>query len=436
VLGMLRVMEADRPVPLAAIASGLGFGIAATIRPLDTLAYALPAGLWFLVRALRDPRRWADALLAALGIAIPASLFLWYNAQTTGHPLLLGYTVLWGAGHGVGFHQPPWGDAHTPLRGVELMNMYYVALQGTLFETIIPSLVPVIGGLVLARRLRAADRYLLASAMLLTGLYWAYWGEGYFLGPRFLFSLVPVFVLWAARFPAFLHDRAGDGMVFRATMGALATAAVVSIAYGVPERWRQYTRGFAGERWDIAGEARRAGVKDAIVFVREEWDMQLLARMWALDIPHRDAELFHSQVDACVLERELTRVEAAGLRGDAAATALRPFTADAAKVQIKTVSSGGNLRLVPGTAYTPRCIERFETMRAGVMSIGAALLIQGQDGNLYARELRERGASLLREHPGRAVYLLAPTGPRFGDVPRFTPLRRDSLERVWAETAR
>ena len=293
-----------------------------------------------------------------------------------------------------------------------------------------------IGGLALARRLRAADRYLLASAMLLTGLYWAYWGEGYFLGPRFLFSLVPVFVLWAARFPAFLHDRAGDGMVFRATMGALATAAVVSIAYGVPERWRQYTRGFAGERWDIAGEARRAGVKDAIVFVREEWDMQLLARMWALDIPHRDAELFHSQVDACVLERELTRVEAAGLRGDAAATALRPFTADAAKVQIKTVSSGGNLRLVPGTAYTPRCIERFETMRAGVMSIGAALLIQGQDRNLYARELRERGASLLREHPGRAVYLLAPTGPRFGDVPRFTPLRRDSLERVWAETAR
>ncbi len=194
-------------------------------------------------------------------------------------------------------------------------------------------------------------------------------------------------------------------------------------------------RGFAAERWDVATEARRAGVRDAIVFVREEWDMQLLARMWALDISHRDAELFHSRIDACVLERELARVEALGLRADAAAAVLRPFTADGAKVQIKSVSSGGNLRLVPGTTYTPRCIERFRSMRAGVMSIGAPLLVQGVDGNIYARELRERGASLLREHPARPVYLLAPSGPKFGDLPRFTALKRDSLARAWAETA-
>ena len=40
VLGMLLVMERDRVSLLPAFASGLGFGIAATIRPLDTLAYA------------------------------------------------------------------------------------------------------------------------------------------------------------------------------------------------------------------------------------------------------------------------------------------------------------------------------------------------------------------------------------------------------------
>ena len=434
VLGMLRAMESERPRPLAALASGLGFGIAATIRPLDTLAYALPAGLWFLVRALREPRRWADALVAAAGIAIPASLFLWYNAQTTGDPLLLGYTVLWGAGHGVGFHQPPWGEAHTPMRGLELMNMYWIALQGTLFETIFPALLPVIGGLALTRRLRAADRYLLASAMLLTALYWAYWGEGYFLGPRFLFSLVPVIVLWAARFPALLHERTGDGMTFRVVAGALVTATVVAAVYGVPTRWRQYQQGFAGERFDVVAEARRAGARDAIVFVREEWDMQLLARMWALDISHRDAEVLHSQTDACVLERALARVERDGLRADAAAAVLLPLTADRAKVETKAVASGANLRVVPGTPYTPRCSERLSTMQEGVMSIGVALLAQGRDGNIYARELRDRNAALLREHPQRSVWLLAPAGPSFGVPPRFRRLDRDSLATAWAAT--
>ncbi|NBW65557.1 hypothetical protein EBR44_07295, partial [bacterium] len=38
---------------------GLGLGAAATIRPLDAFAFALPAGLWFLWRALKAPARWA-----------------------------------------------------------------------------------------------------------------------------------------------------------------------------------------------------------------------------------------------------------------------------------------------------------------------------------------------------------------------------------------
>ena len=33
---------------------GLGFGMTATIRPVDALAFALPAGVWLLWRALRD----------------------------------------------------------------------------------------------------------------------------------------------------------------------------------------------------------------------------------------------------------------------------------------------------------------------------------------------------------------------------------------------
>ena len=117
--------------------------------------------------------------------------------------------------------------------------------------------------------------------------------------------------------------------------------------------------------------------------------------------------------------------------GDSAAAVLRPLMRDAA-VDIKAVSAGGNLRIVPGAEYTPRCVDRLARMREGVMSMGSALLAQGVDGNLYVRELGPRGEVLLQEHPERPVYLLAPSGPRFGAPPVFTRLDPDSLRRSWA----
>ena len=44
------------------------------------------------------------------------------NWRTTGSPTRFGYEVLWGSGVNLGFHQAvPWGEAHTPLRGLELL---------------------------------------------------------------------------------------------------------------------------------------------------------------------------------------------------------------------------------------------------------------------------------------------------------------------------
>ena len=120
IAAMAMVLSAEQPRPALALLSGLAFGFAATIRPVDALAFALPAGLWYLVRALRDRARWRDAIPAAIGVAIPLAALLWINARTTGAPLLFGYEALWGKAHNLGFHAAPWGTVHTPARGLEL----------------------------------------------------------------------------------------------------------------------------------------------------------------------------------------------------------------------------------------------------------------------------------------------------------------------------
>ena len=434
-LGLVAAMSSDRPRPRVAFVGGLGFGIAASMRPADALMFAAPAAVWLLARALREPRRWTDALAMGAGVALPVAAMMWVNANTTGHPLQFGYTVLWGPGHGIGFHKAPWGQSHTPAHGVELLNLYYLGFQENFFESPLPSLVPVIVGLLLARRLGAADRYLLVSAGLLTVLYWAYWGEGFFLGPRFFYPLAPVVALWAARAPFSVRERLGDGMVSRAFAWSLVAAALVAVGYGIPARWARYSRGFQAERWDITSRAREAGVSNAIVIVRDGWDAQLQARLWALDVPHPETELIHSHVDACRLELAVTSLERSGMRGAAAKKALWPLLVDSSRVRGAFVATSAQVYMDTAAvgSYPPRCAERLANTRAGITPFTPAVLAHGRDGNLYARDLRERTLPLLEANPARPVWLLAPAGPGGGQKPALRRVSRDSLVQAWTE---
>lgn len=435
-LGLVAAMSSDRPRPWVAFAGGLGFGAAAAMRPADALMFALPAAVWLVARALRQPRRWADAFAMGAGVALPLAAMMWVNANTTGHPLQFGYTVLWGPGHGIGFHEAPWGQSHTPAHGVELLNLYYLGFQENFFESPLPSLVPLVVALLLARRLGAGDRYLLAGAGLLSVLYWAYWGEGFFLGPRFFYPLAPVVAIWTARAPFSVRERFGDGMPSRAFAWSLVAAALVAVGYGIPARWARYSRGFQAERWDIAARAREAGVANAIVVVRDGWDAQLQARLWALEVPHPETDLIHSRVDACRLELAVTSLERSGVRRDAATQALWPLLADSSRVRGAFVATSAQVYMDTAAvaSYPPRCAERLATTRAGITPFTPAILAHGREGNLYARDLRERTLPLLAAHPARPVWLLAPAGPGGGEQPRLRRVSRDSLVREWSGT--
>lgn len=427
---MARVMTSSKPALGYAFLNGLSLGCAATIRPVDALAFALPAGAWYLGQSLGSRARWRDALASAIGVAIPICAMMWVNSETTGRPLLFGYQVLWGHSHDLGFHRAPWGLAHTPARGLGLLSLYFLRLQTYLYESPVPSLIPVIGALYLTRRVDRFDRYLLASGALLLGMYFAYWHDGFLFGPRFVFPLLPLLALWTARFPGLVRERFGPGVGYRTTWYGIAVAGIMAVVISVPARVREYAHSFVPMRLDYLAAARRAQVTNALIFVRESWGTQLMVRMWSLGVPRSETELLYGKVDACLLEQRLTTLEHAGARDTAAVAALFPLLVDSARTVKSPFSLDVTERYLPGVAYTATCIQRLSEDRAG-FTLLAPLLYRDWGTNVYARDMHERNLALVRRYPNRPVYLLRPTTNAIGAMPQLLPLQRDSLQVAW-----
>jgi hypothetical protein len=359
---------------------------------------------------------------------------MWVNAQSTGSPLVFGYEVLWGKAHGLGFHTAPWGARHTPLRGLELISLYVTRLQTYLFETPFPSLLPVIAALALTRRLSALDRYLLASATLLGALYFAYWHDGFFLGPRFVFPWLPVLVLFAARLPRLVRERVGRGRVWAGTNAALATGALMAVGFSLPGRVMLYQNGLTSMRVDYTAESASAGVKDALVFVRESWGAQLMARMWERGVSRSAAAALYHGVDACLLDKALRAIEASDVRGAAAESQLQPLLADSSRVRASPLSPDSTEKLLTGALYDRTCVARINEDRLGYTHL-APLLLERGSGNVYARDLHGRDSLMTAVYPSRPVYLLRRKGAAADSAFDWLPLKRDSLVAAWRSSA-
>jgi len=427
---LARAVTAPTPRPWWALLSGLGYGVAATIRPTDALAFALPAGIWYLVRAARDRRRAGELVAAGAGVALPVLLMLWFNARTTGAPLLFGYELLWGKAQNLGFHEAPWGPAHTPLRGLELVNLYLLRLQTYLFESPVPSLVPALAALALVPALTAFDRLLLSSSGLLLLLYFAYWHDGFFLGPRFVYPLAPVLALWTVRLPGLVRSRFGRGFTYRFVLAAFAVSAVMALAWQVPWRARQYRDGLVTMRWNADSAATATGVRAALVLVRESWGAQLFARMWGLGLTRSETEWVYPRVDACRLDNAVTDAERTGVRGRAALATLTPLLRDSSQVVRSPFSLDDSERYLPGTPYEGRCATRLAEDSAG-FTLYMPLLLARRGGNVYARDLHALDTAAVALYPSRPIFLLKPATDALGSPPEFHRLSRDSLARAW-----
>ena len=424
------------PAARFAFLAGLALGAMGMIRPVDAVAFALPVGGWFVARALRRRQRGdvVALLLAGVGVLIPLLLLALYNLRTTGSAFAFAYEVQWGREHGLGFHQAPWGFAHTPLRGLELISLYFLRLQTYLFESPLPSLIFPAFALLLMQGLRLLDRLWLFSGALLIVLYFLYWHDGFYLGPRFLYLLAPPLALWTARLPGLISNSLADRPTIAGVVNhILAATLLFALVVNIPLRAQQYRRGLTPMRSDAASLARDAGVANSLIFVRESWGAQLLARMWAIGVSRSESEALYRGVDSCALEEGLRAIER---EPPPAQTfdGLRRLLADSARLVPSTMSPDVTERMLPGRSYSSRCVRRINEDRAG-FTLLAPLLAKDWAGNVFARDLHERDSLLLRDHPGRPVYLLRSAGAEFGAPMELIPLSRDSLLASWRSSS-
>lgn len=421
---------ADRNARIGtAFLAGLALGIAATIRPLDAVAFAIPTAAWLGWR-VRAGRSHLIALLASgVGVAIPVSLLLVVNHAQTGDAFTFGYIAMWGTTHEIGFHQTPWGDQHTPLRGLELVNLYLLRMQTYLFESAAPALLFATGALAAARRITAFDRWMIVSAMFLLVGYFAYWHDGFYLGPRFLLPMVPLFALWSARLPAVLIERRVAEGARRTVIIAGCVSLLLGAATLLPLRAQQYRNGMLSLRIDIDAEARRAGVSGAIVLVRESWGAQVMARMWARGVTRSDAEMVYRSADICQLDQVLSRAEMTGDRAAAVLRAVAPLRADSGRLVALRFASDTTPRVLPGGVMTDRCARRIVEDRAG-FTLLPPLLLSRDTTNIYLRDLHAIDSLVIEADASRPLFLLLKS-PEVGAPVRFLPVDRDSMYREW-----
>src|ERR1035437_2599628 len=238
--------ESSREANRAAAIIGLALGVAFAVRPLDALVAAGVIGVMQLTRLRHSSARIRSIGAEIVGGLIPVAILFYVNWRTNGAPLRLGYEVLYGDAHSLGFHLDPNGTAHTPMRAIMFASKYLMQLNVLLFEWPLPAVGIIAVGLLALRRPSRWDYLLIGLFFAQTIAYALYWHDGSFRGPRFLFNALPAIVILTARAP-FVIAEATRGTVRRTVILALPACVLIAwLAFGmsdsVPGRVRMYTR--------------------------------------------------------------------------------------------------------------------------------------------------------------------------------------------------
>jgi hypothetical protein len=405
-----------------AAALGLAIGSIALVRPFDAVLVAVPIGIFQLVRAHRSPERLRSLAVQCAAGAIPIAILLWSNAVTTGHPLLFAYDAAHGPAHGLGFHVDPMGGLHTPRRGLVFTSGYLLRFNRFLFEWPIPGMVVVCATFAMLRRATHWDTLLLGLAAAFLLGYWAFWGHGFHDGPRFLFPVVPVFILAAARLPEAAARLTGTRQrVMRTLVPACVLGAwLLPLGFtSVPGRLSALRAQRGKLKVDIAAEVGRAGLTNALVLVPESWHERLTARLRALGVRPFDAEHLVNAFDGCVLQSELDAADGSASADTAALRARIRARAAAAGPTVPMPDRLSETRIVraPGGPDTPRCRDEAAADMAAIMPYAIFLREQRIDaaGHLagpviFAREFGPRDTLLRAEFGTRQWYRYKPTG--------------------------
>lgn len=414
--------DSGRPWALLAAGSALGLGF--VCRPLTAAAIAAPFALFGVISASKRGRL-SHLLGGAAGFLALAATYPLYNAATTGDPWVPGYIKLWGPLHGLGFHATPWGDRHTPLRGLknELTDLQLLNLYA--FEWPLPSLWPVGAGLVLGWLDEAWDRRLVTGFLVLPLAYFFYWHHDSYLGPRFLYSSLAFLLPLTARALVEAASRLKGvelslGGWFRAwdvrrwVFTTLGLCLLWAVVYGIPGRWWVYASGLTTMKTDLRAQAREAGIRSGLIFVKVSAGNRLIARLRGLGGSAATVETAYRKVDYCDL---LAVADSAASGGWSAQRLDRDLqghvTANPNLVNTRSLNGDNTLllrpsRLRPRLRLPPECADEIRYDRSGYGIYTPHLLANRPDLSgplVVARDLRGRNVELEREFPDRPAYL-------------------------------
>lgn len=421
---------------------GALLGLAALIRPLEGVAFGVPATVWVVARGWKEPALRKGLAAFAAGGTVMLALLMAYNWVQHGSPGTFGFEVQWGASHGLGFHEAPWGPPHTFLKGFQFINVYLLALQQLFFDAPLPSLIPALVAIFLARRFDALDRYLLAGSGLVLLGYLAFWGEGHYLGPRYLLPLAPLVAIWTVRLGGLLVERTGRGWMKRGAYIVVVVLLAGGWLSGAKPRRFVYSRSYPLRRLDL-GVLETPRAQQALVFLPSSWSSKVQARLRATGIPRRDARWFHDRIGFCRMEVALAQLEAWGISDpDRVAEELLPLTADSIAMVRDTLSG------IPGDPFTgmgegeEAALTLCQNRQTLELAAGGYLMLPvyaamgptwSGNGPIVARDLHEENRRLLAAYPDREAYVLRPVWMR-GMIRGFDllPLDADSVEAVWS----
>jgi hypothetical protein len=417
-----------RPTLRHGLVAGAALAACAATRPLDAVAAALPLLVW----GLRRERLRLVPWLVLGGLPVIAA-WAWLNWRQWGSPLLLGYTVLYGPEHGLGFHVDPYGARYTPFVALSNLAMGVRRLHIYLYETPVPALIVPAIWATLARHRHPSDRLVLAGLVACPALYFFYWHSGFFLGPRFYYGAVPWLAIAMARGWRWLWTRARRTRPAWGINWAVGSAGAVVVAWSVlslvPQRFGVYRDSFPTFKRHPEVALARSGVQRALVLVPESWGSRLIANLWSAGAQPGLVERVYRKADACDLANLVARAASQRVAGRALNDTLAQFTA--ASVQAPQVRGWADpsLRLRPRADMPPNCRIELARDQAGFTVFGnlAWLNPVGLDhGIVFARDLYERDPELLDQYAGWAVFRYAPPAQQPDALPVLTRLRDDS----------
>ena len=301
--------ESSREARRAAAIIGVALGAAFAVRPLDALVAAGIIGVMQLTHLRHSAARIRSMGAEIVGGLIPVAILFYVNWRTTGAPMRLGYEVLYGDAHSLGFHVDPYGTEHTPLRAIMFASKYLLQLNVWLFEWPLPAVGIIAVGLLALRRPARWDYFLLSLFFAQTIAYALYWHDGTFRGPRFLFNALPAIVVLTARAP-FVIAEATHGAVRRVAFFALPGCVLIAwLLFGISDsvagRVRAYQRSSPILRIDPADVVREGTLRNALVFINEGREARSLHSLWELGLSRGSAARLMATASVCAVRMSI-----------------------------------------------------------------------------------------------------------------------------------